>query len=102
MTLQKLLAILAFINAHWAWFMAAGGVWIFAATKLATKWSKPVKPWYAVALHFVFVDLPSAAKSLNGKHVSILGFKFDINWSIPFLAWSTLDAAPAQAPDKAA
>lgn len=92
--IAKVLALLAFAQAHWGVLMAAGGAWILVAGKLSSKWPKPAGPWYVVALHFVFVDLPSYAKALDGHKVSILGFKFDIDWAVPFVSWTTLAPAP--------
>jgi hypothetical protein len=81
----------AFARAHWQALMVVLGVWIAVATALARKWPKPAATaaWYLKAAHFLFVDLPSLAASLNGK--TWMGFTF----SIPFVTWTVRDPGSA-------
>ena len=74
----------AYAALHWTLIMTVAGVWIFGATVVARGWPKPpaTAPWYVRAGHFLFVDLPSLAATLNGK--TWMG----LTVSIPFVTWT--------------
>jgi phage host-nuclease inhibitor protein Gam len=87
--MQMLGQLQTLAGAHWAAIMTILGGWIAVATIIARGWPKPSAsaPWYARAGHFVLVDLPSFAATLNGK--TWMG----LTVSIPFVTWTVRDPA---------